>query len=121
MSFSADTYQVSITAYELNINESMRLILFTALGERNMEPEFGAGLQRFMFRKMDATLKGEIITAIKMALLLNEPRITVTKVDVEFTDPYNGLVEITIGYLYIEANTRHNHTFPFCLTEGTNL
>ncbi len=86
-----------------------------------MEPDFGAGLQRFFFRKMDETLKGEMINIIKMSLLLNEPRINVTNVDVEFTDTANGMVEIMIDYTYIQANTRHNHTFPFSIMEGTNL
>ncbi len=119
--FSADTCQVSLTAYEDNISESIRLILFTVTGERNMEPQFGSGLQKFFFRKMDETLKGELINTIKMSLLINEPRIKVTGVDVEFTDMMNGMLEITIDYTYIQTNTRHNHTFPFSLMEGTNL
>jgi phage baseplate assembly protein W len=121
VSFSADTCQVSLTAYEANINESMRLILFTATGERNMEPQFGSGLQKFFFRKMDETLKGELINTINMSLLVNEPRIKVSSVDVEYTDMLNGMLEITIDYTYIQTNTRHNHTFPFSLMEGTNL
>ncbi|RYU91734.1 phage tail protein [Mucilaginibacter terrigena] len=119
--FSADTCQVSLTAYEANINESIRLILFTTTGERNMEPQFGSGLQKFFFRKIDETLKGELINTIKMSLLLNEPRIKVSGVDVEFTDMLNGMLEIIIDYTYIQTNTRHNHTFPFSIMEGTNL
>ncbi|QHS56451.1 GPW/gp25 family protein [Mucilaginibacter sp. 14171R-50] len=121
VSFSAETCQVSITAYEENISESIRLILFTATGERNMEPQFGSGLQKYFFRKTSETLKGELINTIKMSLLINEPRINVTGVDVEFTDILNGMLEITINYIYIQTNTRHNHTFPFSLMEGTNL
>lgn len=121
VTFSAGNLQVSTTAQEDNINESIHIILQTKKGERNLEPQFGSGLQQFFFRKMDETLKGEIIDAVKTSLLHNEPRITVKDVKVDFTDMMNGLVNIRISYVYNQANTRHNYVFPFHLNEGTNL
>jgi len=121
VSFSAGNYQVTLTAYEQNVENSINSILFTRRGERCMEPQFGSGLQQFFFRQMDETLKGEIMDTIKTALLHNEPRITVLNVDVNFTDVLNGLTEVTIKYRYNQTNTRHNYLFPFYLKEGTNL
>lgn len=121
MSFSAGNYQVSLTAYEENVKNSINAILFTRRGERNLEPQFGSGLQQFFFRQMDETLKGEIIDTVKTALLHNEPRITVLSVTVNFTDVLNGLTEVTVNYRYNQTNTRHNYVFPFYLKEGTNL
>ena len=112
---------MKLTSYEDNINESINAILLTKKGERCLEPQFGSGLQQFFFRKMDATLKGEIKDAVKVSLLQNEPRITVMNVDVDFADLQNGLVEIAITYEYNQTNTRHNYVFPFYLNEGTNL
>lgn len=121
ISFTIGNYQLDTTEYEENINESIQIILLTKNGSRPMEPDFGSGLQSFFFRQMDETLKGEMIDAVKFALMNNEPRITVTEVDVNFPNQINGIVEINIFYIYNQANTRHNYVFPFHLKEGTNL
>jgi phage baseplate assembly protein W len=121
VTFSAGNLQLFVTANEDNINESIDLILQTKRGERCLQPLFGSGLQQFFFRKMDEMLKGEIIDAVRVSLLHNEPRITVKNVSVEYTDMMRGLVNITITYMYNQANTRHNYVFPFHLKEGTNL
>lgn len=121
VSFSVDNLQLNLSANETNINESINVILNTRKGERTLESNFGSGLQQFMFRKIDNTLKGEITETIKYALLRFEPRIVVQDVKVATTDIINGKVEILIVYIYAQTNTRHNYVFPFYLKEGTNL
>jgi uncharacterized protein len=121
VTFSAGNHQLNLAAYEENVNNSINAILLTRMGERSMEPQFGSGLYQFFFRNPDSTLKGEIVDAVKTALLHSEPRITVTNVEADFTDLLNGLVEVTVTYVYNETNTRHNYVFPFHIKEGTNL
>jgi uncharacterized protein len=121
VTFSYGNKQLVTSSYEANINESINTILLTTNGERCFEPQFGSGLQRFYFRQMDETLKGEIKDAVQNALLHNEPRITVTAVAVSYTDIQGGLVQIAITYIYNQTNTRHNYVFPFYLKEGTNI
>ena len=121
VSFSVGNFQLNISAFETNINESISIILKTKNGERCFQEQFGSGLQEFFFQKMDETMKGEIIEAVFTSLLHNEPRITVNEVDVDFIDPRSGIVEISISYTYNQTNTRHNYVFPFNLNEGTNL
>lgn len=121
VSFSANNHQLNLSANETNINESINVILNTRKGERTLEAEFGSGIQQFMFKKIDSTLKGEIIETIKFALLRYEPRILVQDVRVASTDIVNGTIEILITYIYSKTNTRHNYVFPFYLKEGTNL
>jgi phage baseplate assembly protein W len=121
ITFSAGNYHLELTSFEENVNRAIDIILKTKQGERCMEPQFGSGLQQFFFRKMDETLRGEIADAIKVSLLNNEPRITVQEIVVDFPDLQNGLVEVTIMYVYNETNTRHNYVFPFYVKEGTNL
>lgn len=121
VTFSAGNYQLITSSYIQNVNESINVILQTNNGERCFEPQFGSGLQQFFFRQMDNTLKGEIQDAVYMALLHNEPRISVLSVDVEYTDILNGQVEINIGFIYNMTNTRHNYVYPFYLKEGTNI
>ncbi|RLJ80647.1 GPW/gp25 family protein [Pedobacter alluvionis] len=121
VTFSVGNHQLNLSAYEENINESIDIILQTRNGERCMEGGFGSGLQQFLFKKMDETLKGEIKETITYALMYNEPRITVTNVDVQFSDVRGGVVEILLTYMYNQTNTRHNYVFPFYINEGTNL
>lgn len=121
VTFSVGNHQLNLSTYEENVNESIDIILQTRNGERCMEGSFGGGLQQFLFKKMDETLKGEIAEAVTYALLYNEPRITVTNVDVQFRDVRGGAIEIFLNYVYNQTNTRHNYVFPFYLNEGTNL
>lgn len=121
VTFTAGSYQLNLTAYEENVNNSINAILLTRRGERCLEPQFGSGLHQFLFRQMDETLKGEIIDSVKTSLLHNEPRIAVLSVTVNFTDIPNGFIEVIVKYRYNQTNTRHNYVFPFHLKEGTNL
>lgn len=121
VSFSVGNHQLNMSVNEVNINESISVILNTRKGERTLESNFGSGLQQFMFRKIDNSLKGEIIETIRYALLRFEPRIVVKDVKIASTDIVNGLIEILIIYVYSQTNTRHNYVYPFHLKEGTNL
>lgn len=121
VTFSGGNFQLITTKYESNINDSIRAILTTRKGERNMAPQFGSGLQQFFFKKIDQTLKGEIKDAVESSLLDNEPRITVENVEVNITDMIKGRVDIEISYIYNQTNTRHNCVCPFHINEGTNL
>lgn len=121
VTFSEGNHQLNLTSYEQNVNESIKIILLTNTGERSLNPRFGSGLQQFFFRKMDETLKGEIIDVVKFSLLHNEPRITVLEITVVYANISSGLIEIRIVYLFNQTNTRHNYVFPFYIKEGTNL
>lgn len=121
VTFVAGYNKLHITENEENINQSIAIILQTRQGERFADTFFGAGVQQFFFKKMDATLKGEIADAVQTSLMLYEPRIKVLDVKVDYSDEYNGLVQIAISYLFNQTNTRHNYVFPFHIKEGTNL
>ncbi|PCI93945.1 MAG: phage tail protein [Flavobacteriales bacterium] len=121
VTFSKGNLELSLTHYEDNINDSIDIILKTHIGERCLEPKFGTGLNRFLFDKMDETLKGGIMETVKFSLLDNEPRIDVKNVLVTFSEELKGTVLIEINYIYIKTNTRHNYVYPFYIQEGTNL
>ena len=118
--FTTGNLQLEVSSDQANVKESIDIILNTRKGERIMHPDFGLGLHQFVFRKMDEGLKGDIIDTVQFSLLHHEPRISVKSVAVNFSDT-DGLITISVGYLYNQTNTRHNYTFPFFLKEGTNL
>ena len=68
---------------EENIRESIRVILMTELNERLQLPEFGGGLNRFLFEPNTATTRQLIRDRITKALARWEPRIAVQTVSVE--------------------------------------
>lgn len=121
VTFSAGNHQVSISQKEKNINECIDIILKTQNGERLMHPSLGSGMNGFFFRTLSEKLKTEIADTVKKTMLDNEPRITVEKVEVIFSDPQNGKLDVHITYIYNRFNTRHNFVFPFHVIEGTNL
>ncbi|WGH75706.1 GPW/gp25 family protein [Tenacibaculum tangerinum] len=121
VTFSEGNYELRITKYEANIEDSIDIIMQTNFGEHPMKPDFGSGLQRFFFKKMNKALKADIEETVRSSLLQNEPRITVKNVEVVYKDLQTGLVEITVDYVYNQTNTRHNYVYPFHLKEGTNL
>ncbi|HJY84306.1 MAG TPA: GPW/gp25 family protein, partial [Candidatus Binatia bacterium] len=47
--------RVAVAAYEESIRQAIRIILFTAKGERVMRPDFGCGIHELVFAPNDAT------------------------------------------------------------------
>jgi uncharacterized protein len=68
---------------ETNIRESIKVILLTELNERLRLPDFGGGLNRFLFEPNTATTRQLIRDRITRALAQWEPRIVVQSVSVE--------------------------------------
>ena len=83
---------------EENIRESIRVILMTELNERIHLPEFGGGLNRFLFEPNTATTRQLIRDRITKALAEWEPRITVQSVTVEPDAEDLQAAIVTINY-----------------------
>lgn len=110
--------RIALSEYEEDIQEAIRIILLTSLGERVMRPEFGAGLHDYVFETMSATNIGNIQTAIQDGLIEWEPRIEVLVVNVEPDPAEMGKLLIDIDYRVRATNTQFNLVFPFYLEEG---
>lgn len=87
---------------EENIRESIRVILMTELNERLYLPQFGGGLNRFLFEPNTATTRQLIRDRITKALNQWEPRITVDSVSVE-PDPQDQQSAIATIYYKLVA------------------
>ena len=82
---------------EENVRESIRVILLTEQKERIMLPEFGGGLDRYLFEPNTVATRQLIQDRIKKALARWEPRIAVESVVAEPDpdDPQAAIVSIT--------------------------
>ena len=97
------------------IEESIRLILATAPGERPMRPEFGCAVHDYVLAPADASTAGDIAYAVRVALDRWEPRIELVDVDVRFDAVDNGTLYVDVHYSVLGTNDPRNLVFPFYL------
>jgi phage baseplate assembly protein W len=104
---------IALVSGEQELEESIRLILGTSLGERPMRPEFGCGIHEYVFAPADSTTAGLMAYEVRTALTRWEPRIEVTEVTVTIDDLQQERLYIDISYLIRETNDPRNLVFPF--------
>ncbi len=112
------TGRIKTSSYEEDIEEAVRIILMTRKGERMMQPDFGCGVQDYLFDSMDATSMSSMEGEIQDALVRWEPRIREIQVKVQM-DPYaEARLNIRISYIVRSTNNPYNLVFPYYLNEG---
>lgn len=109
--------QVSLAKFEEDVRQAVLIILTTNPGERVMRPDFGAGLDDFVFAPITFTTTEQIRVRVTEALIDWEHRIDIVSVKVEVTGERNRL-DITVDYRIRATNTLHNLVYPFYLDEG---
>jgi hypothetical protein len=80
---------------EANVRESIRLLLLTAQGERLRRPDYGAGLERFLFEPNTTTTWRAIEEVIRRQLAKWEPRVQVESVQVA-ADPDDAEAAVAV-------------------------
>ncbi|MBN2527990.1 MAG: GPW/gp25 family protein [Deltaproteobacteria bacterium] len=117
--FSGVTGGVNMVSEEMDICESLDILLSTRPGERIMNPAFGCRLQTMVFESIDESTAVEIEDIVRRAILFFEPRITVNRIQVSTVDAMNGRIDVAIDYTIRTTNTRSNFVYPFYLREAT--
>ena len=107
------TGRIGLVSGVREIEESIRLILATAPGERPMRPEFGCAVHDYVFAPADASTAGDIAYAVRVALDRWEPRIELVDVDVRFDAVDNGTLYVDVRYSVLGTNDPRNLVFPF--------
>jgi Bacteriophage baseplate protein W len=105
--------------YEEDIRQAIRIIIFTNRGERLMRPDFGAGLNEFIFANVNTTTMALVETRVRESLITFEPRIDVEDVNVTADASERNKLLVDLTYRVRATNTLHNLVFPFYLEEGT--
>ena len=119
--FDAQLKAAKTSTNEQDIDESLRILLSTRLGERIMVPQYGCNLEDLLFSPLDLTLKTFVTEQIKTAILFFEPRITLDKVDISGGNDLEGELLIILDYQVRTTNSRRNLVFPFYKEEGTDI
>jgi|ERR1700730_2881104 len=115
----ADDGSTAMIAYEKDVEQSIRIILGTDWGERLMRPDFGAGLNAFVFGSLNRTTMQQVQTRVQESLVKWEPRIDVKQVDVSIDTTERSKLLIEITYRVRVTNTLRNLVYPFYLQEGS--
>lgn len=109
-----------MSAYEQDIEESLRVLFSTSPGERVNRYDYGCPLRRYAFEPITTETTVRMRNDITRAIILYEPRITLEEVSFE-EQPEQGVLLIHLAYMVIRTNNRNNMVCPFYLNEGTNL
>ncbi len=107
------TGNVALVRGDREVQESIRLILGTAYGERPMRPDFGCAIHDLMFASADSSIAGQIAYEVRASLVRWEPRVEVLGVDVSFDADDPSLIYIDVGYSISDTNDPRNLVFPF--------
>ena len=115
--FDKASASVAMSSGIRDIEESLRIIFTTALGERIMRPDFGCSLEDQVFEVMNTSRISWLETIIQRAIIFHEPRIDADQITVE-PDQNAGILLIGIGYRVRGTNSRFNFVYPYYLTDN---
>ena len=107
------TGSIAVVSHDREIEESIRLIVGTAPGERPMRPEYGCAIHDYVFASIDADTAGRIAYEVRASLVRWEPRIDVIGVDVNVDPKDQTVAYIEIKYSVSDTNNPRNLVFPF--------
>ncbi len=105
--------------YEEDVRQAIRIILGTNPGERVMRPDFGAGLNQFVFEPINIATMEALKTRVQEALVDWEPRIDVEEVQVTADATEGNKLLMDVKYRVRATNTHANLVYPFYLREGS--
>ena len=100
---------------EPNVRESICIILRTRPGERLLLPEFGCGLDQFLFEPLNISTLRLIQEQVKRSLQRWEPRITLDDVGVSANPDNVRAVDITIVYTLVATRIREQVNMTLAL------
>jgi phage baseplate assembly protein W len=86
-----------------------------------MRPEFGCGIQDYVFAPADATTAGQIAYEVRIALERWEPRVDIVAVVVTPDATDGSTLFISISYAIRGTNDPRNLVFPFYLIPSEGL
>jgi phage baseplate assembly protein W len=100
------------------INQAIRIILSTAVGERVMRPEFGSRLHELVFAPLNETTFALARRYVEDALTMWEPRIELKQVAVtpavHSLEPFPaGMLSIEIQYAIKRTGDQRSLVYPF--------
>lgn len=109
---------IALVGQETELEQSIRIILGTAPGERVMRPTFGCRLHELVFmpNNMDTAIRAQ--EYVDEALGMWEPRVEVQRVEVRPNPHRENELLIEIDYLIKTTRDARSLVYPFYLIPG---
>lgn len=98
-----------------NVEQSLRILLLTELGQRVMRPDFGSKAARLVFAPGSVQYLGQLETTVREAIRDWEPRVELDDVQAEADAGDPTRIDVRLAYRVRPTNTRFNLVFPFYL------
>ena len=96
-----DGQKLTKTAREA-IKQNLKMVILTAPGERVMDPAFGVGLRRYLFRPLIPSTFETIATSIRSQITKYMPFVNFRGINIETADQDQSLgnngIRITVSY-----------------------
>src|SRR6202158_3361024 len=106
---------IQLSKYENNIEESVRIIIGTALGERQMRPDWGCRIHDFVFGPNNTSTQTPVGHPVEEALTKYEHRSRNVEVEA-MPDPDSAeRILVDVRYEIRATNSIHNLVFPVFL------
>lgn len=112
---------LSLTDHELNIEESIQVVLGTAPGERVMRPLFGCKIHDFVFHPNNSSTAALISFYVRESLVKWEPRIEEVSVSAQPDPSLENTMQVHISYRVRRTNNLRNLVYPFYLRREQDL
>ena len=93
------TGRIKMTTDNDCVRQNIRLIVQTDRGERKMRPNFGAGLNRFLFQNVDLVLVNRMSEVIAQSIRLWEEHLRGVNVGVMQSQQDYAAVNVNIEYI----------------------
>ena len=106
---------IATSTAELDIEQSVRLILSTRPGERVMRPTFGCRIHEYVFAPNNANTHESISQSVREALLVWERRIENIEVQVVPDSKQLDRLNFNVRYQIRTINSQYNLVYPFYL------
>jgi len=106
---------VAVSSDEENVEQSIKIILGTAKGERLYRATFGCAIHDLVFHPNNRVTAARVEGAIKDSLQRFEPRIRDIEVHAEADEFEPTRMNVTISYVLRSLNKRENMVYPFYL------
>jgi Bacteriophage baseplate protein W len=100
-----------------DVEQSLRIVLLTRLGERPMRPAFGSRVVEHVFAPGSTRYLGLIEQAVREAIRDWEPRVDLLEAHATTDEDDPTQVKVSIDYVVRRTNSRQNLVFPFYLGE----
>jgi len=119
--FTRETGEVRMASDEADIEESLRILLGTSLGERFLNPKYGLDMHEMLFEPMSTTMKTFVEDRVRTSILVYEPRINLLSLEIDTSAQYEGKIRILMDYEVRATNSRYNLVYPFFTSDSSEV